>query len=97
MHGGLHERELATVLAMAGGPILRSAVMRGAADLTDVAPSVLALLGLASDGMDGRALVQAWGEAGDADPAHEVLRPVEHRAGLRLFRLCAAQRPDAML
>ena len=97
MHGGLHERELATVLAMAGGPILRSAVMRGAADLTDVAPSVLALLGLASDGMDGRALVQAWGEAGDADPAHEVLRPVERRAGLRLFRLCAAQRPDAML
>jgi hypothetical protein len=97
MHGGLHERELATVLAMAGGPLLRGAVMQGAADLTDVAPSVLALLGLARDGMDGRALVQAWGDAADAAPEHDVLRPLEHRPGLRLVRLGATQRPDAMI
>lgn len=97
MHGGLHERELATVLAMAGGPILRGATIRNPADLTDVAPSVLALLGLASDGMDGRALRQAWGEADDADPVRAVIHPVTGRPGLRIFRLGSAERPDAML
>lgn len=97
MHGGLHERELATVLAMSGGPILSGVVMQGAADLTDIAPSVLALLGLSSEGMDGRPLAQAWGNAPDAAPDHDVLRPVEGRAGLRLFRLGATHRPDAMI
>ena len=97
MHGGLHQRELATVLAMGGGPILRGAVMQGAADLTDVAPSVLALLGLPVEGMDGRPLAQAWGGADDAAPERVVLRPVEGRAGLRLVRCGASLRPDAML
>jgi hypothetical protein len=97
MHGGLHERELATVLAMAGGPVLRGAVMQDAADLTDIAPSVLALLGLSGEGMDGRPLAQAWGNAPDTAPEHEVLRPVARRAGLRLFRLGTTQRPDAMI
>jgi hypothetical protein len=41
---------------MAGGPVLRGAVMQDAADLTDIAPSVLALLGLSGEGMDGRPL-----------------------------------------
>ena len=97
MHGGLHERELATVLAMTGGPIRRGGVMQAAADLTDVAPSVLALLGLAADGMDGRPLAEAWGDAPDAPPVCEELRPVADRAGLRLFRLGAMWRPDAMI
>lgn len=97
MHGGLHERELATVLAMAGGPILHGTTIQSPADLTDIAPSVLALLGLASDGMDGRALKQAWGEAGDADPVRAVIHPVTGRFGLRIFRLGSAERPDAML
>jgi hypothetical protein len=71
--------------------------MQGAADLTDIAPSVLALLGLLSEGMDGRPLAQAWGNAPDAAPDHDELRPVEGRAGLRLFRLGATHRPDAMI
>ncbi|WP_439580063.1 alkaline phosphatase family protein [Elioraea sp.] len=96
MHGGLHQRELATVLAMAGGPILPGAVMRSAADLTDVAPSILALLGMPAEGMDGRALAQAWGQAPDADPVREVLQPMPGRPGLALFRTVDGCRPDGM-
>jgi arylsulfatase A-like enzyme len=73
------------------------ATIQSPADLTDIAPSVLALLGLTSDGMDGRALSQAWGEAGDADPVRAVIHPVAGRPGLRIFRLGSAERPDAIL
>jgi arylsulfatase A-like enzyme len=73
MHGGLHRAELATVLVLQGGPARRGAVAQAPCDLTDVAPTVLHLLGLGSDGMEGRALREAWDPAGDALPAPEVL------------------------
>ncbi|UPY37747.1 alkaline phosphatase family protein [Sediminicoccus sp. KRV36] len=66
MHGGLHRRELATVLAFEGGPFTPGLAMRGMADLTDVAPTILHLLGLGAAGMDGRVLHQAWDPWADA-------------------------------
>lgn len=95
-HGGLHGRELATVLALGGGPIRRRAVLHGPADLTDLAPTVLALLGLAAEGMDGRPLAAAWGDAADAEPRREVLAGAPGKPGLAVFRLGATCRPDAM-
>lgn len=66
MHGGLHRRELATLLAFEGGPFTPGLTMRGMADLTDVAPTLLHLLGVEAKGMDGRVLHQAWDPWADA-------------------------------
>jgi arylsulfatase A-like enzyme len=60
MHGGLHKQEVATVLAMMGGAIHQGAVSETPADLTDITPSILALLGLGSEGCEGVALAEAW-------------------------------------
>jgi arylsulfatase A-like enzyme len=72
MHGGLHAAELATLLLLAGGPMRRGAEVESVCDLTDVAPTVLALLGLAPEGMEGRPLQGAWQAGADAPP-----RPVQ--------------------
>ncbi|MCU0984223.1 MAG: alkaline phosphatase family protein [Acetobacteraceae bacterium] len=66
MHGGLHRREMAAVLAMAGGPVPAGRVSDIPCDLTDIAPTVLALLGLRAEGMDGAPLAEALG--GTAPP-----------------------------
>jgi hypothetical protein len=68
MHGGLHRRELATVMLMQGGPFRRGAVVQGAADLADLAPTLLHLLGVESQGCDGRVLHAAWDAAADIPP-----------------------------
>jgi hypothetical protein len=68
MHGGLHRRELATVLAFEGGPFTPGITMKGMADLTDVAPTILHLLALRAQGMQGRVLHQAWDPWADAAP-----------------------------
>ncbi|MEO3472860.1 alkaline phosphatase family protein [Roseomonas sp. CAU 1739] len=73
MHGGLHRAELATVLVMQGGPFRRGAVAQEAADLTDIVPTVLHLLGLPSAGMEGRPLHAAFDATADAPPAREVV------------------------
>ncbi len=72
MHGGLHRAELATVLVMQGGPFRRGAVAAQAADLTDIAPTVLHVLGLAAEGMEGRPLRAAIDAAADVAPAQEL-------------------------
>jgi arylsulfatase A-like enzyme len=74
MHGGLHRRELATVMLMQGGPFRRGAVVQGAADLTDIAPTLLHLLGLESHDCDGRTLTAAWDATVDAPPEHNTLQ-----------------------
>ena len=89
MHGGLHRRELATLLLMQGGPFRRGAVVQGAADLTDIAPTLLHLLGLEAAGCEGRVLRVAWGEAPDEPPEEEVL-PLPR--GFALERLRQANR-----
>lgn len=68
MHGGLHRRELATVLVAEGGPFRRGATVQAMADLSDIAPTVLHLLGVAQEGMDGRALAEGWDAAADGAP-----------------------------
>lgn len=73
MHGGLHRAELATVLVMQGGPVRRGAVAEEPADLTDIVPTVLHLLGLSADGMEGRPLRAAVDAAADAPPTRETL------------------------
>ncbi|HEY0265188.1 MAG TPA: hypothetical protein VGC16_00455, partial [Rhizomicrobium sp.] len=65
-HGGLSAAELHTVLMLGGGMIRRGGVSEWPAGLTDIAPTVLALLGL--DGgaaMDGRVLREAFAEGAD--------------------------------
>jgi phosphonoacetate hydrolase len=74
MHGGLHRAELATVLVMQGGPIRRAAVAETPCDLTDIAPTLLHLLGLDHAGTEGRPLVAAWDAAADAAPLRETIR-----------------------
>jgi arylsulfatase A-like enzyme len=73
MHGGLHRSELATVLVMQGGPFRRGAVAQEAADLTDIVPTVLHVLGLPGEGMEGRPLLGALDAAADAPPSREVV------------------------
>jgi hypothetical protein len=73
MHGGLHRRELANVLVAEGGPFRRAATVAAACDLTDVAPTLLHLLGLPVAGCDGRVLREGWDAAADAPPAAETL------------------------
>jgi arylsulfatase A-like enzyme len=73
MHGGLHRAELATVLVMQGGPFRRGAVAAAPADLTDIVPTVLHVLGLPAEGMEGRPLLGALDAAADAPPLHELV------------------------
>ncbi len=73
MHGGLHRAELATVLVMQGGPFRRGAVAQEAADLTDIAPTVLHILGLPGEGMEGRPLRAAIDAGADASPSREAI------------------------
>lgn len=72
MHGGLHRAELATVLVMQGGPI-RQGVVQAPCDLTDIAPTLLHLLGLDHAGTEGRPLREAWEKGADAPPLREAV------------------------
>ncbi|WP_439549799.1 alkaline phosphatase family protein [Falsiroseomonas sp.] len=71
MHGGLHRSELATVLVMQGGPFRDGAVAQMPADLTDIVPTILHLMGLDQQGMEGRPLLAGWDAAADALPLRE--------------------------
>ncbi len=93
MHGGLHRAELATVLVAEGGPFRRGAVVQAPCDLTDIAPTVLHLLGLGHEGCEGRPLREAWDPGADAPPAPEridlgrgfVLEAMRPAGGGRLY------------
>lgn len=60
MHGGLHRGELSTLLALAGPGIHQGAISDTPCDLTDIVPTILALLGLGHEGCDGVPLAEAW-------------------------------------
>jgi len=68
IHGGLHRREMNNLLAL-GGPAVREArVVRSPAGIVDIAPTVLALLGLAAPAaMQGRVLAEALTGAPEPD------------------------------
>ncbi len=85
MHGGLHRSELATVLVMQGGPFREGAVAQMPADLTDIIPTVLHLLGLDHEGTEGRPLLAAWDAAADALPLRETV-PLPRRFALEAMR-----------
>lgn len=72
MHGGLHRAELATVLVLNGGPIRSGAVATMPCDLTDIAPTILHLLGTSSDGMEGHPLSAAVDAAADVAAEPEL-------------------------
>jgi arylsulfatase A-like enzyme len=81
MHGGLHAAELATLLLLSGGPVRAGAVVSSVCDLSDIAPTVLALLGIASEGMEGRPLQGALQPEADVPP-RPVRIPVGSDLGL---------------
>ena len=66
-HGGLSPAEMHIVFYLAGSRIAPGRVSDMPAGLIDIAPTALALLGIAGDGMDGRVLAEAF--TGGADPA----------------------------
>jgi hypothetical protein len=72
MHGGLHRAELATVLVMQGGPFRQGSVIQEPADLTDIVPTVLHMLGVDTSGMEGRPLRGALDAAADLPPSEEL-------------------------
>lgn len=73
MHGGLHRQELATVLIADGGPFRRGATVQAACDLTDIAPTLLHLLGIPAAGMEGRVLAEGWDATRDTPSVTELL------------------------
>jgi len=73
MHGGLHRAELATVLVMQGGPFRSGLVAEEPADLTDIVPTVLHMLGLGTEGMEGAPLRAAFDAAADSPPMRETI------------------------
>lgn len=69
-HGGLSAHELHTVLLMAGPGIRVGGCCDAPAGLADIAPTALALLGLAGGAaMDGRVLVEALDDGATPPPA----------------------------
>jgi arylsulfatase A-like enzyme len=93
MHGGLHLRELATVLAIAVPGLHAGAVSDTPCDLTDIAPTILALLGLPHEGTDGVPLAEAW--TGTPPPFTRESRPAHAGRVLNLFHARGRIYPDA--
>ncbi|WNJ87999.1 alkaline phosphatase family protein [Bosea sp. 685] len=78
MHGGLHSDELNTVLIGRGAGFAAGTVDPRSCGIVDIAPTVLAALGLPpAAAMTGRSLLAAAGEAGS---------PVVHETGRGRFR-----------
>lgn len=79
MHGGLHRRELNTLLAISGPGVVPGA-LDCPAGIVDVAPTILAALGDPAPFGQGRVLDEAWGAA--AEPA-EILTDEASHGGFR--------------
>jgi hypothetical protein len=79
MHGGLNRAELSTVLA-GGGPAFRAGFQSEVPCwLPDIAPTVMTVLGLAVDGMEGRALTEALVTGMPAPVFDKKLHSVSYR------------------
>jgi arylsulfatase A-like enzyme len=88
-HGGLSAAELHTVLLLAGAPIHVRRQSDWPAGLVDIAPTVLALLGLeGGEAMDGRVLTEALQDGADpaVPPAAETWEATEGDYAQRLTR-----------
>jgi hypothetical protein len=91
MHGGLHHRELATLLGFAGADIPAD-TSDTPCDLTDIVPSVMALLGLPVEGCDGVGLVELSGTA--PPPFARATLAAHGGRGLHLFNARGRTYPD---
>jgi arylsulfatase A-like enzyme len=89
MHGGLNRHELATVLIAGGAGIASAGRVDAPAGLPDIAPTVLALLGVpAPESMTGRVLWEALGRVAEEDePREEVVATALGGAGDRVQAL----------
>lgn len=99
MHGGLHPREMANVVALAGPGIRAGRLEECPAGLIDVAPTLLEVLGVpAPASMTGRVLAEGFtGGAAPAEPAF-LTRTAAHgdyRQSLRIATLGSASYVDA--
>lgn len=84
VHGGLNAGELHNVIAMAGPAFNGDVDIETPASLVDLAPTVLAALGLeALEDMDGRPLREAFAEDGIAAPP---VKRITHEAGAGGFK-----------
>ena len=91
MHGGLHPAELSTLLAVAAPGAAAGAVDPRPCGILDVAPTVLALLGLPAAGMDGAPLPLA------ADGAEGETETLEAARGAFRQRLTRRRGVDGRL
>lgn len=64
-HGGLNRHELATVLAMGGSAFRGGVEVEVPGGTADIAPTVLALLGIEAPGIEGRALAESFRDGPD--------------------------------
>ena len=90
MHGGLNRHELATVLMLSLPGGMADHVDTRPCGLTDIAPTVLSLLGLPVSPCDGRAL--PWDSTTAPAPTMETLEASRHGFAQRLIRWCAEGR-----
>lgn len=90
VHGGLHPRELSTVMMVAAPGAMAGGQDPRACGLIDVAPTILSLLGLPADDMDGAALPL------DARASDCTTQTHEARAGGFTQRLVRRGRPGRM-
>ena len=80
-HGGLNARELSTVLMLAGSRVRRGLASDWPAGLVDIAPTILALLGLSgAESMDGRVMTEVL---------EDGIQPVESRSPETWEAACA--------
>jgi phosphonoacetate hydrolase len=88
VHGGLHPRELANVLILSGSAIRSGVTISGPAGLLDLAPTILALLGLQTGETAGRVLREALcNEQADAvETRSEMLLPAASSGAGGLLR-----------
>ncbi|MDX6751177.1 alkaline phosphatase family protein [Geminicoccaceae bacterium 1502E] len=99
MHGGLHPRELANVIALAGPGIRTGRLEERPAGLIDVAPSLLGILGVDRPAsMTGRVLQEAFSAAGE--PPETILTTHEaahgsYRQSVRIATIGSAAYVDA--
>ena len=88
-HGGLTAAEMQVVMMLAGSRVQRGMLSEWPAGLADIAPTALALLGVAGGAaMDGRVLVEALGPSAepDAAPARESWEAMDGTYRQRLAR-----------
>ena len=86
VHGGLHEKELASVGILAGTAFQQGKVSSVPSSICDIAPTILRLLSLpVPDGMTGRCLDEVFAEGADQVQNLSVEKPQILETGLHQY------------